>query len=172
MFGGSVNTTLRQDIPVAISPSRSSWPSANRKRPRSISCVSLSICAAFGGRVHAHHIGSATRWLLGWAEAGNGQCGRKPFASTLGSHSLVGSLHGVEERFPLTSTIRWRSGLEGHHSRGTRPRMCMRRSANWRCEWVLPRRPAGLHLGRRGSVVAICLWTLPDSESYTRESYR
>ena len=79
-----------QEFPAEISTERSSRPSAGRKRPRSISRVSPSICAALGGRVHAHHIGSAARWLPGWAEARNGQCGRKPFASTLGSHSLVG----------------------------------------------------------------------------------
>ena len=34
-------------------------------------------------------------------------------------------LHDVEERFLLTCTIRWRSGLEGHHSRRTQPGMGM-----------------------------------------------
>ena len=38
-------------------------------------------------------------------------------------------------------------------------------------QWVLPRRPAGLRPGRRGFVVPDS-WTLPDSESYTREGYR
>ena len=36
VFGGSVAASLRQDFPVAISPERSSRPSANRKRPRSM----------------------------------------------------------------------------------------------------------------------------------------
>ena len=50
VFGGSVNTTLRQDFTVAISPERSSRPSANRKRPRSISRVFHSARDEFGSR--------------------------------------------------------------------------------------------------------------------------
>ena len=34
-------------------------------------------------------------------------------------------LHDVEERFLLTCTIRWWSGLEGYHSRRTQPGMAM-----------------------------------------------
>ena len=41
---------------------------------------------------------SARPWGPGCAEAANGHCGRKPFGSTLGSHLLVGRLHGLAER--------------------------------------------------------------------------
>ena len=43
-------------------------------------------------------IGAGKPWLSGCAEAGNAHCGRKPVGSTLGSHPLVGRLHGFAER--------------------------------------------------------------------------
>ena len=57
---------------------------------------------------------SAKPWLPGCAEAGNAHCGRKPVGSTLGSHPLVGRLHGFAERLPA------RRGFRQRRAEGTR----------------------------------------------------
>ena len=50
MSGGSINTTLRQDLRAAISAQRLGRPSANRKRLRSMSRVFHSVRGEFGLR--------------------------------------------------------------------------------------------------------------------------
>ena len=63
VIGDSVAETLRQEIPAAISPERSSRPSANRKRPHSMSRVFQSIRGEYGWRDLLFRCGADSGWI-------------------------------------------------------------------------------------------------------------
>ena len=63
MFGCSVTVTLQQGFVAAVSPAWSIPPSANRKRPRSISRVFQSIGGAFRWRDLLSGCGSDSGWI-------------------------------------------------------------------------------------------------------------